>query len=321
MITPSSSSRACSSARPRLRPRGRGRSARIRGRGAADPPARELGMSPHRRPRGHVERKAEEVFVVAARRTGVVEGCPEVAAREWGPRGPHGHVPAHALKHLPRCSPPWVLDLPVVSGYVAARRLGCSSAATSSPRPGPAGTPGVTGSHARAGVEGACSARRPVLAVELVRTGEVETFAEAARRTGPRGLPSPRRAADATSSRRPRSVGASRAAALPRGRSRAQGPHERGSGARARGLARPREQRLLPGRPCWRQGPATEVRSCSSPSRVAPRPSPRARGQGSRRALGRDGAGDPPSREGSRLAADRATLRPPGEASQRPRPR
>ena len=72
---------------------------------------------------GHVKRKAVEVFAAAARRTGVAKGCPEVAPREWGPRGPHGHVPAHALRHLPRCSPPWVLDLPAVSGYVAAKRL------------------------------------------------------------------------------------------------------------------------------------------------------------------------------------------------------
>lgn len=72
---------------------------------------------------GHVQRRPVEVFVAAARRSGVQEGCPAWGPAEWGPRGPHGHVPAHALRHLPRCSPPWVLDLPVVSGYVAARRL------------------------------------------------------------------------------------------------------------------------------------------------------------------------------------------------------
>lgn len=54
---------------------------------------------------GHVARLPPSVFVAA------------------GPRGPHGHVPGHALKHLPRCTPPAALDVPLVSAYVAARRL------------------------------------------------------------------------------------------------------------------------------------------------------------------------------------------------------
>ena len=75
---------------------------------------------------GHVERMRPEVFISAARRSGVLDGgcwTHQVAAVEWGPRGPHGHVPGHALRHLPRFSPPAVLDIPLVSVYVAAKRL------------------------------------------------------------------------------------------------------------------------------------------------------------------------------------------------------
>ena len=75
---------------------------------------------------GHVARLPPSVFVAAARRSGVFDGgcwTHRVAAVEWGPRGPHGHVPGHALKHLPRCTPPAALDVPLVSAYVAARRL------------------------------------------------------------------------------------------------------------------------------------------------------------------------------------------------------
>lgn len=42
----------------------------------------------------------------------------------WSTRGAHGMMAAYALPHLPRalrCSP-WVLDLPLVSAYAAARR-------------------------------------------------------------------------------------------------------------------------------------------------------------------------------------------------------
>jgi hypothetical protein len=43
-------------------------------------------------------------------------------ARDWSTRGAFGHVAAYALKYLP-CSPPWVLDVPVVSAWVAVQRL------------------------------------------------------------------------------------------------------------------------------------------------------------------------------------------------------
>jgi hypothetical protein len=42
--------------------------------------------------------------------------------RDWSTRGAFGHVAAYALKYLP-CSPPWVLDVPIVSAWVAVQRL------------------------------------------------------------------------------------------------------------------------------------------------------------------------------------------------------
>lgn len=42
----------------------------------------------------------------------------------WSTRGAHGMMASYAMPHLPswlRCSP-WVLDVPVVSAYAAARR-------------------------------------------------------------------------------------------------------------------------------------------------------------------------------------------------------
>ena len=75
---------------------------------------------------GHVARRSASIFEAAARRSGALDAscwAHDVDAAEWGPRGPHGHVPAHALRHLPRCSPPRILDVPAVSAYVAAVRL------------------------------------------------------------------------------------------------------------------------------------------------------------------------------------------------------
>lgn len=40
----------------------------------------------------------------------------------WGTRGAWGHVAAFAAQYLP-CLPPWVLDIPVVSAWVAMQRL------------------------------------------------------------------------------------------------------------------------------------------------------------------------------------------------------
>lgn len=49
------------------------------------------------------------------------DGC---SGGGWSTRGAHGQIAAYALPYLPavfRCSP-WVLDLPVVSAWAAARR-------------------------------------------------------------------------------------------------------------------------------------------------------------------------------------------------------
>jgi hypothetical protein len=43
-------------------------------------------------------------------------------ARDWSTRGSWGHVAAYAMPYLP-CLPPAVLDLPIVSAWVAAKRL------------------------------------------------------------------------------------------------------------------------------------------------------------------------------------------------------
>lgn len=43
-------------------------------------------------------------------------------ARDWSTRGAFGHVAAYAIPYL-GCWPPWVLDLPLVSAWVARRRL------------------------------------------------------------------------------------------------------------------------------------------------------------------------------------------------------
>lgn len=43
-------------------------------------------------------------------------------ARDWSTRGAFGHVAAYAMPYLP-CSPPWVLDVPIVSAWVAVLRL------------------------------------------------------------------------------------------------------------------------------------------------------------------------------------------------------
>lgn len=45
-----------------------------------------------------------------------------VGSRDWSTRGSWGHVAAYAMPYLP-CLPPRVLDLPIVSAWVAAKRL------------------------------------------------------------------------------------------------------------------------------------------------------------------------------------------------------
>ena len=44
-------------------------------------------------------------------------------ASSWSTRGPWGLVAAYSVPYLPGCWPPWVLDLPVVSAWVAVQRL------------------------------------------------------------------------------------------------------------------------------------------------------------------------------------------------------
>jgi hypothetical protein len=41
----------------------------------------------------------------------------------WSTRGAWGHVAAYAVPYLPACWPPWSLDVPVVSAWVAVKRL------------------------------------------------------------------------------------------------------------------------------------------------------------------------------------------------------
>lgn len=43
-------------------------------------------------------------------------------AREWATRGSWGHMAAYAMQYLP-CLPPWVLDIPIISAWVAQKRL------------------------------------------------------------------------------------------------------------------------------------------------------------------------------------------------------
>lgn len=51
--------------------------------------------------------------------------CPKLAdPAGWSTRGAHGLMAAYTMRHLPtwlRCSP-WVLDVPLVSAFAAARR-------------------------------------------------------------------------------------------------------------------------------------------------------------------------------------------------------
>ena len=42
---------------------------------------------------------------------------------DWSSRGAWGQVAAYAVPYLPPCSPPWVLDVPLVSAWVALQRL------------------------------------------------------------------------------------------------------------------------------------------------------------------------------------------------------
>ena len=44
-------------------------------------------------------------------------------ASRWSTRGPWGLVAAYSVPYLPGCWPPWALDLPVVSAWVAVQRL------------------------------------------------------------------------------------------------------------------------------------------------------------------------------------------------------
>jgi hypothetical protein len=42
---------------------------------------------------------------------------------DWSSRGAWGQVAAYALPYLPACWPPWALDVPLVSAWVAVQRL------------------------------------------------------------------------------------------------------------------------------------------------------------------------------------------------------
>lgn len=44
-------------------------------------------------------------------------------ASGWSTRGPWGLVAAYSVPYLPGCWPPWALDVPVVSAWVALQRL------------------------------------------------------------------------------------------------------------------------------------------------------------------------------------------------------
>jgi hypothetical protein len=52
--------------------------------------------------------------------------CPLQARGEpssWSTRGPWGLVAAYSVPYLPGCWPPWALDVPLVSAWVARQRL------------------------------------------------------------------------------------------------------------------------------------------------------------------------------------------------------
>lgn len=70
---------------------------------------------------------------------------------DWSTRGAWGQVAAYAVPYLPRCWPPWALDVPVISAWVAVQRYRVAQrswapralriwAGTYQPAEGPAGT-------------------------------------------------------------------------------------------------------------------------------------------------------------------------------------
>lgn len=54
-------------------------------------------------------------------------------SERWGTRGMYGQIAAYALQYLP-CSPPEILDIPLVDTYVAWRRLQVARTRSAPPR-------------------------------------------------------------------------------------------------------------------------------------------------------------------------------------------
>lgn len=78
--------------------------------------------------RGHVPRKPSQAFERPAIARGYVdpERCPAHAGgppERWGIRGPHGNAGAYGARYLQPCAAPELLDVPLWSAVVTARRL------------------------------------------------------------------------------------------------------------------------------------------------------------------------------------------------------
>lgn len=65
---------------------------------------------------------SSRVWAKAARVGWLDPQCQPHEEGEYATRGVHGMMAGYSLRHLPRCTPPWVLDIPLVSAYVATVR-------------------------------------------------------------------------------------------------------------------------------------------------------------------------------------------------------
>lgn len=77
---------------------------------------------------GHVERRPGEVFYRRAVKAGLVrpDECPAHAGDDmarWGIRGALGNAGAYGVEYIQPCAAPELLDIPLVSVMVSARRL------------------------------------------------------------------------------------------------------------------------------------------------------------------------------------------------------
>lgn len=77
--------------------------------------------------RGRMRRVGGREFYRRARAKQLLDDCPAHAlgdGERWGIRGAHGLAAAYSVHWLGTCIPPEVLDIPLMSAIVTARRLG-----------------------------------------------------------------------------------------------------------------------------------------------------------------------------------------------------